>query len=153
MNTTQRFNHHLVEIMLLSNTRTVLLSSKCMLKNKHRSYDVIHVTLLCNTMYVSTHLLLLFHIYRRGFLSKLRLQQHHRQWSMVTQQAELWKEREKDVNLYLQQDVSSSLDATPLNWCKNFSIRWTKERTKCSSIVDPQRVIVGSYWHLHSCCM
>ena len=79
MNTTQRFSHHLVEIMLLSNTRTVLLSSKCMLKNKHSSYDVIHVTFLCNTMYVCTHLLLLFHIYRRGFLSKLCLQQHHRQ--------------------------------------------------------------------------
>ena len=63
------------------------------------------------------------------------------------------RERERDVNLYLQHDVSPSLDATPLNWCKNFCIRWTKERGKCSSIVDPQTVIVGSYWHLHNCCM
>ena len=78
MNTTQGFSHHLVEIMLLSNTRMVLLSSKCMLKNKHSSFDVIHVTLLCN-MYVCTHLLLLFHRYRQGFLSKLPLQQYHQQ--------------------------------------------------------------------------
>ena len=56
------------------------------------------------------------------------------------------REREREMSICTYNTICHSIDATPLNWCKNFSIRWTKERTKCSSIVDPQTVIVGSYW-------